>query len=94
MPKTSPPTTKIRSSPMARLALDSRRKKLIGRTPHREIRRVQLAHARHLLSPTTLTRHAVAKKCGFRYLEYMGEAFKREVRMTPRAFRKIQFQHR
>jgi len=79
---------------MARLALDSRRKKLIGRTPHREIRRVQLAHARHLLSPATLTRHAVAKKCGFRYVEYMGEAFKREMGRTPRAFRKIQFRHR
>jgi transcriptional regulator GlxA family with amidase domain len=54
-------------------------RKYLGSAPATFYLELRLAHARHLLSPTTLSRHAVAKKCGFRYVEYMGEAFKREM---------------
>ena len=80
----------LRRFPMRRSLLDWRIKTVIGRTPHREIIRLQVAHAKHLLSHTSLPRQVVAKKCGFGYAAYLGLVFKREVGMTPVRYRKAQ----
>ena len=74
--------------PMARRSLEKRMKKLIGRAPHEEIRRVQINRARELLSGSGLRLAEIAERCGFRYPEYLSATFKRELGVSPRQFRK------
>lgn len=74
--------------PMARRSLELRMKKLIGRSPQEEIRRVQISRARELLSGSTLRLTEIAERCGFRYPEYLTVAFKRETGLSPREYRK------
>ena len=51
--------------PMARRVFERRMRELIGRTPHQEIRRVQMNRARELLSGSKLTLAEIADRCGF-----------------------------
>jgi LacI family transcriptional regulator len=74
--------------PMARRAFEKSLKKLIGRSPQEEIRRVQMSRARELLSGTKLRLDEIAEKCGFRHPEYLTVVFKRLTGMSPRDFRK------
>jgi LacI family transcriptional regulator len=74
--------------PMARRALEQRMKTIMGRTPHEEIRRVQLQRARELLCGTSLTLAEIAERCGFKYTEYLTVAFKRETGHSPNQYRK------
>lgn len=75
--------------PMARRALEQRMRQVIGRTPHEEIRRVQLTRARDLLCGTRLTLAEIAERCGFRHTEYLTVAFKRETGVAPNQYRKL-----
>jgi len=74
--------------PMARRALEQRMKAIIGRTPHEEIRRVQLQRVRELLCNSTLTLAEIAERCGFKHTEYLTVAFKRDCGLSPNEFRK------
>lgn len=74
--------------PMARRAFERRLKRLIGRTPQQEIRRVQLSRARELLRGSKLTLAEIAERCGFQYPEYLTVAFKRETGISPSEYRK------
>ena len=78
----------LRACPMSRRALEQRMKAILGRTPHAEILRVQIARARQLLAATSLSLPEVAEKCGFRHAEYLSVAFKRETGVAPSEYRR------
>ncbi|QOV88702.1 XylR family transcriptional regulator [Humisphaera borealis] len=77
--------------PLSRRVLESRFKKLVGRSPHEEIDRVQINRAQELLRETDLSLVEVSAKIGFPHAEYLSVVFKKRVGMTPREYRK---QHR
>lgn len=81
----------VEQVPLSRRVLESRFKKLIGRSPHEEIDRVQMNRAQELLRETDLSLVDVAHRIGFPHAEYLSVVFKKRVGMTPREYRK---QHR
>jgi LacI family transcriptional regulator len=78
----------VRVTPLSRRVLESRFRVLVGRTPHEEIMRIRMQQVKTLLAETGLTLLAIAKRTGFNYVEYMNEAFKKHVGVTPGQFRK------
>ncbi len=62
--------------------------KLLGVTPTHEIRRVQLAHARFLLSATDVPIESIGPKCGLTSRKYFLTFFRRHEGCTPAQFRK------
>ncbi len=78
---------------VSRTNLERRFSAALGRTLHDEIVRVQLQIAMDLLAKTPLKTLAVAQKAGFRYAEYMGVVFRRELGVTPGEYRKRIGQH-
>jgi LacI family transcriptional regulator len=75
--------------PLSRRVLESRFQRVLGRSPHHEILRVQLERAKQLLVQRHLTLGAVAHGAGFRNGEYLGTVFKRELGLTPGQYRKL-----
>jgi LacI family transcriptional regulator len=64
-------------------------RKHIGRTPKEEIMRVQIEHAKKLLTQTDRNCTNIAKKSGFHSISNFTRAFHREVGMTPNTYRRI-----
>jgi LacI family transcriptional regulator len=60
---------------------------LLGRSPHYEIQRVQLARVRNLLLQTPLPLERIAEISGFSNANYLSVAFKREMGLTPGEYR-------
>jgi LacI family transcriptional regulator len=77
----------LRHCPMARRALETRFRKLLGRTPRQEILRVQLNRVKELLVGTELPIWEIATRTGFEP-EYLSSVFKQEVGVAPSEFRK------
>jgi LacI family transcriptional regulator len=77
----------LRHVMISRTALDKRFLKVLGHTPHEEIRRVRLKRARELLAESELTIEVIAERCGFRHGEYLGAVFLRDFGQTPGEFR-------
>lgn len=77
----------LEAVPMSRRVLESRFQKLLGRTPHDEITRVQIENVKRLLEETDLPLDAIASRCGYKHVEYMTVAFKREVGVPPSMWR-------
>jgi len=77
----------LKAVPHSRTLLESRFKKLIGRTPHEEILRVRLDRVKQLLTGTDLSLEQIAERAGFPHVEYLSVAFRREVGMPPSQFR-------
>jgi LacI family transcriptional regulator len=80
----------LKAVPLSRRVLESRFQKLIGRTPHQEIMRVQVERVKQLLSETDLSLSAIAHRTGYRHVEYMSVAFKRETGQPPSVYRAVQ----
>jgi LacI family transcriptional regulator len=74
--------------PLSRRVLEARFRKLLGRTPHEEISRVQFDRVRQLLRETRLPLDEVARRSGFRTPEYLSTAFRRTFGIPPSAYRK------
>ena len=72
----------------------ARFKRALNRLPHEEIVRTRLEHVQCLLRQTTLSTAEIAGRCGFTHPEYMTVAFKRELGVTPGAFRRRDKQRR
>jgi len=72
---------------ISRRTLEQRFKKAFGRTLHEEIRRVQLEHARLLLSETELRIAEVAARCGFCDRRAFTQAFGAAFGTPPGRFR-------
>lgn len=77
----------LRQCPMARRALETRFRKLLGRTPRQEILRVQLTRVKELLVGTQLPVWEIADRTGFEP-EYLSAVFKQETSLAPSAYRK------
>ncbi|HOX06915.1 MAG TPA: DNA-binding transcriptional regulator [Planctomycetota bacterium] len=77
----------LRAVPQSRRSLESRFRKLIGRTPHEEILRVQLGRARLLLAESELSLKQIAEQTGFAHAEYLSAVFRREVGIPPGRYR-------
>jgi LacI family transcriptional regulator len=74
---------------MSRRLLETRFFRHIGRTPKAEIMRIKIEHAKKLLTRTEKIGENIAHKCGFSSLVYFFKAFRREVGVTPNAYRKM-----
>jgi LacI family transcriptional regulator len=77
----------LKEVPMARRALERRFTKLLGRSPAQEMRRVQINHARKLLTRTDLSMQEVAQACGYASYTYLGHIFKKETGISPGRYR-------
>ena len=73
--------------PLTRRVLESRFKRLLGRTPHDEIVRMQLRRVNELLVETDLPLKSIAARTGFTHVQYLIAAFKKKVGLTPGAYR-------
>jgi LacI family transcriptional regulator, galactose operon repressor len=60
---------------ISRVSLEKRFKQILGRTMHREIKRVQLEEVKRLLRTTDLPIHQIALRTGFEYAEYLSKLF-------------------
>ena len=83
----------VKAVPQSRRLMEKRFQKLIGRTPHGEIFRVQLDRVKQLLTQTDLPLEEIAERAGFRHVEYLSVAFKREIGMPPSKFRAVNRPH-
>lgn len=77
----------LRHCPMARRALETRFRKLLGRTPREEILRVQLNRVKELLVGTELPMWQIAERTGFDP-EYLSVVFKQQTDHAPSEYRK------
>jgi LacI family transcriptional regulator len=73
---------------LSRRALDDIFRRCVGRTVHAEIVRARMTCVREMLEQTDLPLSQIAERLGFNHAEYMGVAFKREIGMSPGAYRK------
>ncbi len=72
---------------VSRSTLDIHFKKVIGRTVHDEILRVQLNAACHLLSVTDLSLEVVARRVGFCNAQYLSNIFREKFDQTAGEYR-------
>jgi LacI family transcriptional regulator len=72
----------------SRSQLEKKFRRFIGRSPQAEIRRVQLARARELLTETDLPLKSIAALTGFEHVEYLSVVFKRMTAEAPGQYRK------
>jgi LacI family transcriptional regulator len=77
----------LRSVPLSRMSLERRFRKYLGRSPHAEIRAVQLARAKQLLIETDHPIHRIAQLVGIEHAEYFNVLFKRLAGQPPGQFR-------
>ena len=77
----------LRAVPLSRRVLESRFEKLLGRTPHEEITRVQVERVKELLTETDLPLSVIAHRAGYKHVEYMSVVFKRETGLPPSQYR-------
>jgi LacI family transcriptional regulator len=77
----------LEAVPVARRSLEARFKKLLGRTPHEEIVRVQLNRVQQLLAQTDLSLEEIAERTGFAHVEYLSVVFKKKIGVPPSHYR-------
>ncbi|MBI1367356.1 MAG: helix-turn-helix domain-containing protein [Planctomycetes bacterium] len=73
--------------PLSRRVLEARFKKLVGRTPHEQILRTQLARVQELLRETNLPLTTIADRAGFKHAEYLSVVFKKHLGVPPSQYR-------
>jgi LacI family transcriptional regulator len=78
----------VSAVPLSRRVLESRFRRLLGRTPHQEIVRCRIEAAKRLLASTDLPIKTIAKQTGTSHAEYLNARFKIEVGITPGAYRR------
>ncbi len=76
-----------REIPLSRRRLERQFKKLLGRSPLAEIRRMHVQRAKELLTYTDLPLEAIASRSGLGDAVRLCHVFRRETGMTPRSFR-------
>jgi LacI family transcriptional regulator len=79
----------LKAVPHSRRLLESRFKKLLGRTPHEEIIRVQINRVKQLLTESELSLEEIAERCGFRHVEYLSVVFKKKTGLPPSRYRAV-----
>ena len=79
----------LKQVPISRSTLKRRFATILRRSPHDEIRRVQIERVMHLLSTTTLPLAKIAQMTGFPHVESMCRLFKQKTGVTPGRYRKM-----
>ncbi len=79
----------LRAAPQSRRSLEVRFKKLIGRTPHEEISRVQLNRVKRLLAESDWSLERIAECTGFAHAGYLSAVFRRHSGLTPGRYRAL-----
>ena len=72
---------------VSRSTLDARFRRVVGRTVHEEIQRIQISAAQQLLATTNLPVEEVAQRAGFSSAQYMNAVFQRLLGQTPGRYR-------
>lgn len=72
----------------SRSQLEKKFRKFVGRSPQAEIRRVQVAKIKQLLTETDYPLKKIAEIAGFEHVEYMSVVFKRLTGDSPGGFRR------
>ena len=73
---------------LSRSALEPRLKRVLGRTTHQEIRRVQIERVKELLSTTDLPTKQISAQAGFSSVQYLSRVFRKATGQTPASYRK------
>jgi LacI family transcriptional regulator len=77
-----------RSAGLSPTALETRLRRAIGRTAYQEIQRVQIDAVRELLAETDLPLKQIARRCGFKYTQYLSRVFRQATGRTLTEYRK------
>ena len=77
----------LQEVPLSRRVLESRFQKLLGRTPHEEIVRYRISRVKRLLAESDFSLAEIAERTGFRHVEYLTVAFKKQVGVPPSVYR-------
>ena len=77
----------LRHAAASRSQLERKFRRLLGRTPQAEIRRLQIAKIRQLLRETDFPLKRIAELTGFEHVEYLCVMFKRLTGETPGTYR-------
>jgi LacI family transcriptional regulator len=76
-----------RAADVSRSTLDARFRRVVGRSVHDEIQRIQLSAAQQLLTTTNLPVEEVAQRAGFSSAQYMNAVFQRLLGQSPGRYR-------
>ncbi|MCZ2152941.1 MAG: DNA-binding transcriptional regulator, partial [Bryobacterales bacterium] len=79
----------LRVTGLSRRVFESRFARVVGRTPHAEILRVQLNQVKTLLRESGLTLEAIAERTGFAHAEYLSAVFRKREGMPPSRYRAL-----
>ncbi len=77
-----------RAVAVSRRTLESRFRKVLGRSPLAEIRRSRLERVKDLLANTEVSMPVIAQRCGFNNPERLAVVFHEQVGMTSTAYRR------
>lgn len=77
----------LREVPVERRSLERRFRKALGRGIWEEIRRVHVERAKRLLAETDQSIKAIAKQSGFTDFRHMAVVFRKELGLSPTAYR-------
>ncbi len=77
----------VRQAPLSRRVLESRFKKILGRSPHEELTRLKLDRIKELLTGTELSLSEIARRTGFEHDEYMCVFFRNAEGVPPGKYR-------
>lgn len=77
----------LKALPQSRRSLEYRFKKLVGRSLHDEILRVQLNQAKILLTGSDLSLELISERTGFAYVGYFSHVFAKKVGLSPGRYR-------
>lgn len=78
----------VKHAAASRSQLEKKFRQFLGRSPQAEIRRVQMARVKELLTETNLPLKTIASMTGFEHDEYLSVVFKRVTAESPGQFRK------
>ncbi len=78
----------LRELPVSRRSLETRFRKLLGRSPHQELERLRLTLAQQLLAETDLSIPQVSKWSGYNSLEHFSYMFRKKIGVPPTTYRR------
>ncbi|HEY8668382.1 MAG TPA: substrate-binding domain-containing protein, partial [Tepidisphaeraceae bacterium] len=78
----------VKSTAASRRGLEQKFQRILGKSPLRQIRLAHLEQAKQLLASTSLPLKTVAERSGFIRPQHLCGVFRREMKMTPSAYRR------
>ena len=78
---------------LSRRSLDRRFQAILNRSPAEELLFIRLERARQLLRDTNMLMHDVARVAGFTNVNHLGRCFRRQLKLTPTAYRQQAHKH-